>query len=271
MEDLIGQVVLVHFWTYSNINSINAFPRLNEWHKLYKDQGLVIIGVHTPEFAFEKVASNVEAAVKRYKITYPVAQDNNYKTWMAFNNHFWPAQYLIDRQGDIVYTHFGDGNQDVTEKAIRALLGLEGEFQSPPPTPVSQASTPQTYLGSLRWNNYGGTEAPTAAEQIYTFPKKLAKHRFALEGKWKIGPEAAVHTQGFGRIRFNFTAAKAFMVAESKEPATIKIYVDGKLQKGVTIINSDLYPLYESPAGANHTLEIEFPKGGVSVFTFTFE
>ncbi len=271
MEQLQGKVVLVDFWTYSCINCIRTLPYITKWYKDYKDQGLVVVGVHTPEFAFEKVTSNVESALKRYGITYPVAQDNNYKTWSAYNNQFWPAHYLIDKSGNIVYTHFGEGEYDTTEKAIRTLLGLEGDIPNMPQAEeTNQAATPETYLGSARLNNFGGSEVPSADEQIYAFPKKLAKNKFALEGKWKIEPEAAVHTQGFGRIRFNFTAAKVFMVAESTEPTTIKIYVDGKLQKGVTVSGSDLYPLYESQVGANHTMEIEFPTGGVSVFTFTF-
>lgn len=270
MESLKGKVVLVDFWTYSCINCIRTLPYITKWYEQYKDQGFVVIGVHTPEFAFEKVTSNVESALKRYNINYPVAQDNNYKTWGAFNNQFWPAHYLIDKNGDIVYTHFGEGEYDNTEKAIRTLLGLEGDVTMPQAEETNQAGTQETYLGSARLSNFGGTETPSADEQVYAFPKKLAKNKFALEGSWKIEPEAAVHTQGFGRIRFNFTAAKVFMVAESSEPTTIKIYVDGKLQKGVTISNSDLYPLYDSAVGANHTMEVEFPQGGVQVFTFTF-
>lgn len=270
MTSLQGKVVLIDFWTYSCINCIRTLPYLTKWYQQYKDQGLVIIGVHTPEFAFEKVTSNVETALKRYNITYPVAQDNNYKTWSAFNNQFWPAHYLIDKKGDIVYTHFGEGEYENTEKAIRTLLGLEGDAQIPQQEIQNQAGTSETYLGSARFNNFGGSEIPSNEEQIYAFPKKLANNKFAFEGKWKIEPEAAVHTQGFGRIRFNFTASKVFMVAESSEPTTIKIFVDGKLQKGVTISSSDLYSLYESEIGGNHTMEVEFPNGGVRVFTFTF-
>ncbi len=272
MEDLKGKVVLVDFWTYSCINCIRTLPYVTKWYEDYKDQGLIVVGVHTPEFAFEKVTSNVESAIKRYGITYPVAQDNNYKTWGAYKNQFWPAHYLIDKSGNIVYTHFGEGEYENTEKAIRILLGLDDSEQLPTETTeqINQAGTSETYLGSARINNFGGTETLTADEQIYAFPKKLAKNKFALEGKWKIEPEAAVHTQGFGRIRFNFTAAKVFMVAEASEPTTIKIYVDGKLQKGVTISGSDLYSLFDSEVGANHTMEIEFPNGGVRVFTFTF-
>lgn len=270
LAELQGKVVLVDFWTYSCINCIRTLPYVTKWYDTYKDQGFVVLGIHTPEFAFERVANNVEAAVKRYGISYPVAQDNDYKTWRAFQNQFWPAHYLIDKNGEIVYTHFGEGQYEATELAIRTLLGLEGEFSAPAQTEQNQAGTPEIYLGTLRLNNFGGTEQPLATEQIYAFPKKLAKNKFALEGRWRFEPEAVIHTEGFGRIRLNFTAAKVFMVAQSAEPITLKVYVDGQLQKGVTVSGSDLYPLYESTQAGNHIIEIEFPEDGVQVFTFTF-
>lgn len=270
LAELQGRVVLVNFWTYSSINSINTLPYLNKWHNSYKDQGLIVIGIHTPEFTFEKVASNVEAAVKRYSVNYPVAQDNDYKTWRAYQNLFWPATYLIDKNGEIVYTNYGEGSFQQTEKAIRLLLGLEGEFHAPPVTEENKAATPEIYLGLLRLNSFGGSEKPGSAEQIYAFPKRLNKNQFALEGRWRFEPEAAVHTEGYGRIRLNFNASKVFMVAQSREPVTLKIYVDGKLQKGVTVKDSNLYPLYDSATSGAHIMEIEFPKSGAQVFTFTF-
>ena len=270
MTEQQGKVVLINFWTYSSINCINSLPHINKWYEEYKDQGLSLIGVHTPEFAFEKVTSNIESAIKRYAITYPVALDNNYKTWSAYKNQFWPAVYLIDKNGEIVYTHYGEGKYEETELAIRKLLGLEGEF-TPPPTPSeSESFASQIHLGITRVSNFGGSETLSKDEQIYSFPKKLAKNKFALEGRWKFDSEAVSHTEGFGRIRLNFSASKVFMVAQSQEPTTIKIYVDGKLHKGVTITDSDLYSLYDSSVGANHTMEIEFPRGGVEVYTLTF-
>lgn len=270
LAELQGKVVLVDFWTYSCINCIRTLPYVTKWYDTYQDQGLVVLGIHTPEFAFERVASNVETAVKRYAINYPVALDNDYKTWRAFQNQFWPAHYLIDKNGEIVYTHFGEGQYAETELAIRTLLGLEGEFTTPQLIEANQAATPEIYLGTLRLNNFGGSEQPLSTEQIYAFPKKLAKNKFALEGRWRFAPEAVIHTEGFGRIRLNFTAAKVFMVAQSEVPVTLKVYVDGQLQKGVTVSGSDLYPLYEATQGGNHTMEIEIPSSGVQVFTFTF-
>ncbi|HMQ01827.1 MAG TPA: thioredoxin family protein [Candidatus Doudnabacteria bacterium] len=270
LAELQGNVVLVDFWTYSCINCIRTLPYVTKWYQTYKDQGFVIIGIHTPEFAFERVANNVETAINRYNITYPVAQDNQYKTWQAFENQFWPAHYLIDKNGEIVYKHFGEGEYEKMELAIRTLLGLEGEFEVPQVAEVNRAQTPEIYLGSLRSKHFGGLEQLSSEEQIYAFPKTLARNRFALEGRWRIDPEAAVHTSGFGRIRLNFNSAKVFMVAQSEKPITLKIYVDGVLHKGVTITSSDLYTLFDSDLGKNRIMEIEFPESGTHVFTFTF-
>jgi thiol-disulfide isomerase/thioredoxin len=271
LAGLQGKVVLLNFWTYSCINCIHSLPYLNKWHDQYKDQGLTILGIHTPEFNFEKLPSNVEAAIKRYKVNYPVALDSNYKTWLAYNNQFWPAIYLIDKNGEIVYTHFGDGNYQQTEKAIRLLLGLEGEFTSPEISEHNKNITPPIYLGIVRSKNFGGSETISRQEQIFIFPKELKPDHFAFEGKWQFKEEAARHTTDFGRIRLNFNASKVFMVAQSVEPVTIKIYVDGQLQKGVTISSSDLYSLYESTEVKNRTMEVEFPRGDVDVYAFTFE
>lgn len=270
LPEMQGQVVLVNFWTYSCINCIRNLPKINDWHEAYKDQGLVVLGIHTPEFTFERVASNVEAAIKRYEIKYTVAQDNNYAVWRAFGNQFWPAQYLIDKNGDVIYTNYGEGRFEQTELAIRMLLGLEGEFIPPSPVASVTGTTPEIYTGSLRLKNFGGTEQPSAEQQIYAFPKRLAKNTFALEGRWRFEPEALVHTEGYGRLRLNFNSNKAAMVAQSAKPITAKIYIDGKLQKGVTISNSNLYPLFESVNAAAHTLEIELTESGLQIFTFTF-
>lgn len=270
IEQLKDKVVLVDFWTYSCINCIRTLPYVTEWYEKYKDQGFTVVGVHTPEFAFEKVPMNVEAAIKKYSISYPVALDNNYKTWTAYHNQFWPAHYLIDKNGNIVYTHFGEGKYDVTEKAIRTLLGLEGDFEIPQTEVKNQANTPEIYFGLTRLKNYGGTEKPSTNEQIFTFPAKLKDNQFALEGNWQFNQESAVHTKGFGRIKLNFNAAKVFMVAQSNRPTTIKIYVDGKLIKGVVVNESDLYELFDSMSGGPHTMEIEVPDENFQAFTFTF-
>ncbi len=267
---LKGKVVLINFWNYSSINSVKAFPYLTKWSKDYKDAGLAVIGVHTPEFAFEKVTGNLENAIKAHSISYPVAQDNNYKTWQEYHNQFWPAYYLIDRDGNLVFTHFGEGNYDGIEKAARILLGLEGQYATPQLEESNQANTPEIHLGLVRQNGFGNTEDAETTEQIFAFPEKLGANKFALEGRWRFNQEAAIHTQGFGRIKLNFDAAKVFLVAESSKPTNLKIYVDGKLVKGVVVQESDLYQLFDSIAGGKHTMEIEIPDGEFKAFTFTF-
>ncbi len=270
MADLRGKVVLVDFWTYSCINCIRTLPYVTKWYDTYKDQGFMVVGVHTPEFAFEKVTANVETAIKRYNIHYPVAQDNNYKTWIAYKNQFWPAHYLIDQQGNIVYTHFGEGEYDTTEKAIRTLLGLEGDFAAPSNAEQNFANTPEIYFGLARLDAFGGTEKPSAASQIYTLPKKLKLGTFALEGTWQFDNEKTTLKSNYGRIRLNFDSAKVFMVAQSPKSVTLNIKVDGKVVKGVVVKDSQLYTLFESPAGGQHTLEIEVTNPGFEAFTFTF-
>lgn len=152
---LKGKVVLVDFWTYSCINCIRTQPYLNAWYAKYKDKGLEIIGVHTPEFEFEKNIPNVERAVKDEKITYPVAMDNNYATWNAFDNHYWPAKYLIDQNGQIVYTHFGEGDYDEIEQKVQALLGLNDKMVEVIGILQAQAGqTAETYLGYERGHNF---------------------------------------------------------------------------------------------------------------------
>lgn len=272
LAELQGKVILVHFWTYSCINCIRSLPYLNKWYEQYQPSGLEIIGIHTPEFTFEKVNNNVQAAINRYSVKFPVAQDNNYATWKAFENQFWPALYLVDQNGNIVYTHFGEGDFNVTEKAIRILLGLEGEFTSPPVEIINKPQTPEIYFGKLRLNNFGGNEEPSNAEQIYVFPKNLAKNKFALEGRWRFEPEAVTHTQGFGKLRVNFNSSKINMVAQSRKPITLRIFVDGKLHKAVTVSGSDIYPLFDTTDGnTNYRLmEVEIPESGVQIFTMTF-
>lgn len=271
MAGLRGKAVLVFFWTYSDIYSVNTIPYLAKWEETYKDQGLVIVGAHTPEFAFEKVTGNLENAIKTQKINFSIAQDNDYKTWTAYKNQFWPASYLIDKDGVIVYTHFGEGDYETTEKALRTVLGLEGQYTTPTQNEFQATASPELHLGIARMNGFGNTEKPTTDEQIYSFPKKLDGNKFALEGSWKFNQEGVVHSKRFGRIKLNFEAAKVYLVAQSKIPTTIRVFVDGTLIKGVVVSDSGLYELYDSMVPGQHTMEIEVPDEGFEATTFTFK
>lgn len=271
-EDLKDKVVLVNFWTYSCIDCTRAIPFVTKWHNTYKDQGLVVIGVHTPQYAFEKVDGNFSNAVKGFKIPYIVAQDNDYKTWSAYHNQFWPAMFLVDKQGNIVYNQVGGGKFGQTEKAIRTLLGLEGDYEIPePPAAVNPEQTPDIYVGSTKIGSaFGGTEKLSTTEQIFVFPKKLAKNKIGLEGSWRQNQESLIHTRGYGRLLLNFNAAQLNMVASSPEPITAKVYVDDILVKGVVVKESGVYQLFDSLTPKAHTLRLEIPNQTLQIMSFTF-
>ncbi len=276
MESLRGKVVLVDFWTYSCINCIRTLPYVTKWYDTYKDKGFVVVGVHTPEFAFEKDTNNVAASLPRFKIHYPVAQDNDYKTWNAFNNQYWPAEYLINKDGHIVHTHFGEGEYDQTEDAIRTLLGLNGGVAQEAGSPLDKVQSPEMYFGTSRLANLeSGQRKFIGKETFYNFPSSpLPLNTFALEGSWAFYLDKAVlapGSEGSGKIRLHFKAGKVHMVADSGVPLVLKITVDGKPQPNVTVNKSQLYTLFDSDDYGEHTMEIEIPlPGNFEVFTFTF-
>jgi len=268
MKSLKGKVVLIDFWTYTCINCVRTLPFVTSWYEKYKDDGLVIVGVHTPEFAFEKDKSNVEMAIKRHGITYPVAQDNDYKTWGAYNNRYWPAEYLVNKEGHIVYTHFGEGNYDVTENAIRKLLGLN-EMQSSGQEPTNQAQTPEIYFGLSRLKYLSSGQKAKDQPYEYVMPNRLDLHSFALEGTWQYDDEKAVLITGPGKIKLHFSAAKVHMVAASNKAVSVTAKTDNQAPVVVQIKDSDLYTLFDGTAG-EHTIEITIPEAGFEAFTFTF-
>lgn len=268
LQELKGKVVLIDFWTYSCINCVRTLPYLTQWNDTYKNQGLVIVGVHTPEFAFEKDSKNVQTAIERYKINYPVAQDNDFKTWNAYKNQYWPAKYLVDQEGNIVYTHFGEGKYDVTESAIRQLLGLDGSGNADTIGSINKAKTPEIYFGSERSQYFA--QQIKSVENSYTLPSSLSANTFAIEGLWKFDGEKATLTKGPGKVQLQFNSGKVFLVANSERPTTIKTFVDGKLAETITISGSQLYTLFDSEDYSNHLLEIQIPDGGFEAFAFTF-
>jgi thiol-disulfide isomerase/thioredoxin len=268
---LKGKVVLIDFWTYSCINCIRTMPYVTKWYDTYKDQGLVIIGVHTPEFAFEKDASNVADAIKRFNIHYPVAQDNDYGTWNAYGNQYWPAEYLIDKTGHIVYTHFGEGEYDQTENAIRELLGLNSTAKPDNGQDLSQVASPEMYFGTDREHNLTGQQSPSSVPQNYTSPSQLNLNEFSLDGNWQFAADKATLVKGSGKIKLHFSSGRVYFVAESiGQPTTLHITVDGQIQPDVTVGASELYTLFNSNNYKDHQLEIDIPTGGLDAFTFTF-
>jgi thiol-disulfide isomerase/thioredoxin len=267
---LRGKVVLVQFWTYSCINCLRTLPYVTRWHEQYKDKGLVVVGVHTPEFAFEKEHANVETAIKRLGIHYPVAQDNQYRTWRAFGNQYWPAAYLIDRSGAIVATQFGEGGYQQMENAIARLVGEAMPTAQTIDPDLSAVATPEMYLGSEK--NEGAiveTQEAARGERTYALPDNVSPNRFALAGLWNVTDDRATSSADGDEILLRFNAPKVNLVAGSLLPQTLSVIVDGKSQPPVTVDGSRLYSLYSGPSG-EHVLRLKVLKAGLSAYSFTF-
>ncbi len=238
ISDFRGKVVLIDFWTYSCINCIRTLPHLIEWDKKYKDMGLVIIGVHTPEFIFEKDIKNVKKAMKKYGIDYIVVQDNNYATWSAFKNRFWPRKYLIDKDGFIRFDYIGEGSYDETERKIQELLsetGMDvtdmGLSQLEDLTPKLERRTQELYAGYdyalKRGQNIGNLEGIQPDQTInYTLPSKLNRDFIYLDGIWKSNSDN-LQSQGASSITLQFTASSANIVADSlNKPLEMEVMID---------------------------------------------
>jgi thiol-disulfide isomerase/thioredoxin len=272
LQALKGRVVLIDFWTYSCINCIRTLPYVKKWYEAYKGDGFVVIGVHAPEFAFERKLENVQDAVLDYGITYPVALDNNVKTWNAYQNRYWPAHYLIDREGRLVYTHFGEGNYNVTEHNIRVLLGTKSKFSGEADVvrhPVGQS--PETYLGYARAQNFVSPQGLVRDVQaIYTKPEALAPHQWALTGPWTASRKKV--TSGDGAVlHYRFVAGEVHLVMGSADGEPIEVLVRlGGADVGMLIVSKQkLYTLVKAPAGAG-LLEIIPQKAGLEAYAFTF-
>ncbi len=284
LSSLRGKVVLVDFWTYTCINCQRTLPYLKSWWDKYRDKGLVIVGVHAPEFEFEKDAKNVARAIEDFGLTYPVMQDNKFATWRAYNNRYWPAKYLIDKDGVVRYTHFGEGEYDETEKKIQELLLETGATMSTSQisNPQSQifSRTPELYLGYARME-YLASPEDIAEDNVatYSLPQPQPGNTFALEGEWTVMPEYAAPSKG-AKLQLSFEAGQVFLVARPKngQAGAIKISLDGQLKSlgedvsnGQVKVDADrLYKLIKLAAPGKHVLEIEFLDSSVEVYAFTF-
>jgi cytochrome c biogenesis protein CcdA/thiol-disulfide isomerase/thioredoxin len=268
LKQLRGKVVLIDFWTYSCINCLRTLPHVEAWNATYRSKGLVIIGVHTPEFAFEHVSSNVRAAVKRLGITYPVVQDNRYKTWDNYANQYWPAEYLIDRSGHVRHTHFGEGEYPQTEALIRQLLAVKGKrAKQLPDTTPTEAMTPETYLGYARIGNYVGSQIVPDKATRYTFTNNLFSNAFSYNGTWRVGAQKITAIKD-ARLRLDFEAKDVYIVLGGK--GTVHVLIDGKETKTLPVNAEKLYTVRASNTLAAHALlELRFSPG-VQAYSFTF-
>jgi thiol-disulfide isomerase/thioredoxin len=290
-------VVLVDFWTYSCINCLRTLPYLKAWDEKYRAQGLVIIGVHAPEFAFEKDIRNVEQAVNELGIKYPVAIDNQYAIWNAFHNEYWPAHYLIDARGRIRNQHFGEGKYQETELRIQTLLQeahqgltLKKDYVEVEGTGATAAAadverSPETYLGYAREKNFASREAITIENPArYTAPRTLKLNQWALGGMWQVTAESATLKEQGGAISFRFRGRDLHLVMGSSngKPVRFRVTLDGVApgkDHGVdTTANGDgvireqrLYQLVRQRGEIrDRSFRIEFPDEGVEAFAFTF-
>jgi thiol-disulfide isomerase/thioredoxin len=281
LESLRGKVVLVDFWTYSCINCIRTLPYVEKWYQAYASRGLVIIGINTPEFAFEHVPANVAAAVKHDGIKYPVALDNNYDTWNAFQNDSWPADYLIDQSGNIRYTSVGEGDYPTTERAIQQLLGLNMSLQTPTSNvPISEVQTPETYFGTNRASGFAGPGTLAEGTDTFRAGSNLDLNSWTLGGSWQIAPENITSHSDSSTLTFRFSAKNVYMVAGSagNTPSTVKVSLDsnsagdfGSDAAGgqATVSGSRLYNIVSLPQAGTGTVTLTVPSG-VSLYTFTF-
>ncbi|TSD04227.1 MAG: Thiol-disulfide isomerase [Parcubacteria group bacterium Greene0714_36] len=276
VSELVGKkVILVDFWTYSCINCQRTTPYLNAWYEKYKDKGFVIIGVHTPEFEFEKDYNNVGTAVEKFGIKFPVVLDNDYSTWIAYKNQYWPRKYLIDIDGYVVYDHIGEGAYEETEKKIQealseriAVLGESGTVSQPLTKETlvqSGAKSPETYFGSARSDQ----------QKNLLFPND----------SWSIWPEFAQNNSANASIIYTYTAKDIFFVAESDTETVVEVLRDGNplgSEAGTDIIKTSdgksilrikearLYKIIQGDKSETHRIELRIQKPGLKAFTFTF-
>ncbi|MGF6773659.1 cytochrome c biogenesis protein CcdA/thiol-disulfide isomerase/thioredoxin [Paraburkholderia sp. GAS199] len=301
VQDLRGKVVLVDFWTYSCINCLRSLPYVKAWAQKYKDQGLVVIGVHAPEFAFERNIDNVKKATHDLGVDYPVAIDNNYAIWRALNNQYWPAHYFVDAKGQIRYHHFGEGDYAESEKVIQQLLaeaghtgvskvalGIAGGSAQGVQAAADNADmqSPETYIGYQRAENFA-SPGGEAQDEVHTYaaPSKPVVNAWGLAGAWKVGAESATLAKPAGRIVYRFHARDLHLVlgpgADGK-PVRFRVSVDGAAPGAAhgtdvaadgsgTVTEQRLYQLVRQTGDvADHTFSIEFLDPGVQAYAFTF-
>ena len=294
---LRGKVVLVNFWTYSCINSLRELPYMKAWAEKYKDAGLVVIGVHAPEFGFEKDAANVKNAVSELNIAYPIPIDSNHSIWDAFRNEYWPANYVIDAKGRIRYHHFGEGEYDKSERVIQALLkengaiGLDGSLvritaggaELPPSDDVQ---SPETYIGYTRAENFASPERMAGdSKKTYRPPVRLGLNQWGLEGSWKVGGERGTLEPAPGKIVFRFHSRDLHMVlspVKNGTPVRFRVKLNGVepgddhgFDSGADgsgeVREPRMYQLIRQKGPIRDaTFEIEFLDPGVEAFSFTF-
>ena len=273
LASLRGKVVLVDFWAYSCINCQRAIPHVVDWYNRYRDDGFDVIGVHTPEYAFERVAGNVASGAAALHIDYPIALDNGYATWNNYQNLYWPAEYLIDANGTVRHTKFGEGDYDGTEKLIRQLLtDANPDVRLPGATSPVDATprtglTPETYLGVGRTGNFGGDAEYTSGTATYRYPATLSDDKFALNGRWTLDDQGAIAESDDAAIRLNYTAKDVYAVVGGA--GTLTVTRDGKTTTTPIGGPPTLHQIVADDAPHRDLLDMQVSPG-LQVFSFTF-
>ena len=297
INGLIGKkVILVDFWTYSCINCQRTTPYLNAWYEKYKDKGFVIIGVHTPEFEFEKDYNNVKTAVEKFGIKFPVVLDNDYSTWTAYKNRYWPRKYLIDIDGYITYDHIGEGGYEETEQKIQealseriAVLGESGTIDQSVTKEIpvqGGARSPETYFGASRNQFFGNGKSGVVGDQKgLTISSQLNLNTLYLSGDWNITNEFAQNISLNAKIVYKYSAKDVFLVSEADSETVVEVLRDGKplgAEAGADIVKTSdgktvvkikearLYKIIQGSQSETHTLEFIIQKAGLKAFAFTF-
>jgi thiol-disulfide isomerase/thioredoxin len=288
--ELRGHVVLVNFWTLTCINWLRQEPYVRAWSQAYRDEGVIVIGVHTPEFTFEHDIDRIELAIRERGIDYPVVVDNEYEVWGAFDNHYWPALYFIDKEGVIRDQHFGEGRYEESERIIQRLLGVQSELVNvtglgvEAPADWNDLQTPETYLGDGRGERFAPADGVTLEPNAYQLPDRLEVNHWALAGDWTIGSENVVLDQAGGSIAFRFQARDAHLVlsAANDEPIPFRVLLGGEAPGPSAGVDVDgdgtgilrdgrLYQLIRQHDTVHEqTLEITFLERGAEAYVFTF-
>ena len=270
LERLRGRVVLIDFWTYSCVNCLRTLPYVTDWDARYRDSGLTVVGVHSPEFAFEREEANVRENADELGIEYPIALDNRFGTWSVWNNQYWPAKYLIDRKGHVRYYHFGEGDYAETEEAIRELLASRGTTLPTASTLEDESPhglvTPESYLGYERLARYAGTPVVRDQEAAYELPAELADNELAYGGRWTVEDERAIAGRD-ARLRLAYRARDVFLVLTGR--GSVDVLLDGERPRRVRVAGDRLYTLVDRDELSDHELELRFSPG-VAAYAFTF-
>ncbi|XAS72709.1 cytochrome c biogenesis protein DipZ [Micrococcaceae bacterium Sec5.1] len=274
LKDLKGKVVLVDFWAYSCINCQRSVPHLTDWYSRYKDSGLEIIGIHSPEYAFEKETRNVISGAQDLGITYPVAIDNTLSTWTNYRNRYWPAHYLIDSEGTVRHIKFGEGGYQTMEKLIRELLqeanpsaALPAPIEASDDAPVAGATTPETYLGTTKKVNYAGTEPYKAGVGLYSTPADQPGDSFSLKGSWDLGTQSITPASAGSSIALNYHAKQVYIVVSGE--GMIDVVRDGKTTSVAVSGTPTLYQIVDDSGVHEGKLEVKIPQG-IQAYSFTF-